>query len=124
MGLKRDDPFALGQHDAPECRQGLAAHRLPDHRKGLLPDRIVGGNVIGRIEIALVNLGARHEAVDITGMRARDLDGLQLLILDGENGVSSMHRIVAGVRHGNWKAAKSRILEGERGWWLRAAAHP
>jgi hypothetical protein len=39
-------------NDAPERHQGLAAHRLQDHRKGILPDRIVGGDVIGRVEEA------------------------------------------------------------------------
>ena len=36
--------FALGQHDAPERHQRLAAHRLADDRKGILPDRVVGGD--------------------------------------------------------------------------------
>ena len=68
MGLKRDDALAFGKHDAPERHQGLAAHRLADHRKGILADRIVGGDVIGRVEEALVDLGARHEAVDVDGV--------------------------------------------------------
>jgi hypothetical protein len=36
---ERDDPLALGQHDAPERHQSLAAHRLADDPEGLLPDR-------------------------------------------------------------------------------------
>ena len=84
VGLKRHHPLALGKHDAPECHQGLAAHRLADHRKGLLPDRIVGGDVIGRIEEALVNVGTRHEAVDVDRVGALDLNRLQLLIFDEE----------------------------------------
>jgi hypothetical protein len=84
IGLKRHHPFALGQHDAPERHQGFAAHRVADHRKGVLADRIVGGDVIGRLEEALVNVGTRHEAVDVDGVRAFDLDGLQLLVLNEE----------------------------------------
>jgi hypothetical protein len=82
--LKRHHPLALAQHNAPQRHQGLAAHRLADHRKGVLPDRIIGGDVIGRIEEALVDLRMRHKAVDVDRVRAGDLDGLQLLIFDEE----------------------------------------
>src|SRR5580704_2688220 len=82
--LKRHHPLALGQHHAPQRHQGFAAHRLADHRKGVLPDRIVGGNVIGRIEEALVDLRTLHKAIDVDYVRARDLDRLQLLIFDEE----------------------------------------
>ena len=82
--LKRHRPLALAQHNAPQRHQGLAAHRLADHRKGALPDRIVDGNVIGRIEEALVDLRTRHKAVDVDRVRARDLDRLQFVVLDEE----------------------------------------
>ena len=52
MGLKRHHALAVGQHDAPERHQRLAAHRLADDRKGVLPDRLVGGDVIGGVEEA------------------------------------------------------------------------
>ena len=42
----------------------------------------VGRDVIGMVEIALVDLVPRHEAVDVDGVVALDLDRLQLLRLD------------------------------------------
>jgi hypothetical protein len=84
IGIERDHPFALGQHDAPERHQSLAAHRFPDDRKGVLPNRIVGGDVIGRVEEAPVDFGAWHKAVDIDRVSAFDLDCLQLFVLDEE----------------------------------------
>jgi hypothetical protein len=69
---------------ASERHQRLAPHSLTDDRKGILADRIVGGDVIGRIEEALVNLCARREAIDVDRASASDLDCLQLAILDEE----------------------------------------
>jgi hypothetical protein len=43
----------------------LAAHGLTNNRKRLLSDRRVRGDVIGGVEEALVDLRARHEAVDL-----------------------------------------------------------
>src|SRR5580704_8676209 len=79
----------MGGHSPADRFQGSAARtpwfdRLADHRKGVLPDRIVGGNVIGRIEEALVDLRTLHKAIDVDNVRARDLDRLQLLIFDEE----------------------------------------
>ena len=84
VGLERDHPLTLGEHEPAERHHGLAAHRLPDHRKGILPDRIVGGDVVGRVEETLVDIGARHETVDVDRVAAGDLDRLQLLILHEE----------------------------------------
>jgi hypothetical protein len=52
----------------------------------VLPYRIVGGDVIitGRVEEALVDLGTRHEAVDVDRVGAPDFDGLQVLVLNEE----------------------------------------
>jgi hypothetical protein len=50
----------------------------------VLPYRIVGGDVTGRVEEALVDLGTRHEAVDVDRVGAPDFDGLQVLVLNEE----------------------------------------
>jgi hypothetical protein len=60
------------------------ARRLANDRKRLLSDRLARGDVIGGIEEALVDLRARHEAVDLDGVGALDLDRVQLGIIDDE----------------------------------------
>jgi hypothetical protein len=46
--------------------------------------RLVRGHIIRCVEEALVEPRSRHEAVDLDGMSARDLDGVEFLILDHE----------------------------------------
>ena len=77
-------PFALGKHDAPKRYQRLAAHCLADDREGLVSNRLVGGDVIGRIEKALIDFRAWHKAINVDRVGALDLDRLQLLIFDEE----------------------------------------
>jgi hypothetical protein len=73
VGLKRDLPLALGQHKAPKRHHGLLAHGLADHRKGLLGYRLVGSDIIGSVEEALVDLLAWHKTVDLDHVGALDL---------------------------------------------------
>src|SRR5260370_19970164 len=84
IGLQRNHPLALRQHQPPERHHALAAHGLTNDRKGLLPDRLAGHDVIRSVEEALVDLGARHKAVDLDGMGALDLDRFELRILHDE----------------------------------------
>src|SRR5438309_1767316 len=71
--------------DAPPQRHhGLAAHSLADHRKRLLADRLVGGDIVRSIEKALVDLWARHKTVDIDHVGALDLDGFKFLVRDDQ----------------------------------------
>ena len=74
-------------NDASERHHAFAAHRLANDRKRFLPDRIVRPDVIGAVEIALVDLAARDERVDLDHVVALDLDRLDLLVLDQEIGV-------------------------------------
>ena len=80
--LQHDDPFALGENHAPKRHHILDAHGLADHRKSLLPHFVVGHDVIGTVEITLVDLRTRHEAIDADHVTAFDGDRLKLLILD------------------------------------------
>src|SRR5262249_17045391 len=50
--------------------------------KSLLPNRAVGGNVVGRVDITFIDLIFWNELVNIDGARAFDLDGLYFLILN------------------------------------------
>jgi hypothetical protein len=52
--------------------------------KASCPTGSFGGDVIGGIEEALVDLRARHKAVDLDRVSALDLDGVELLIRDDE----------------------------------------
>src|SRR5262245_49005052 len=60
------------------------AHGFANHRKGLLPDRLAGHDIIRAIEEALIDRGVRHKAVDLDGVGALDLDRFELRILNDE----------------------------------------
>src|SRR5215216_6941174 len=52
--------------------------------KGLLSDRLAGRDVIRGVEETLVDLRARHKAVDLDRVGALNLDRFQLGIIDNE----------------------------------------
>src|SRR6202022_2223182 len=81
LGLKRNHTLAFGENQSPERHHGLAAHGLSDHRKGLLPDRLVRSYIIRTVEVALVDLRPRYEAIDFDHVSALDLDCFQLRIV-------------------------------------------
>jgi hypothetical protein len=74
--------LAVGQHDAGERGLVLSFHRIADHREGVDPGLAVGRDEIGLLEIARVDLLARDELIDLEGMRAFELDGLELVGID------------------------------------------
>src|SRR5262252_409305 len=82
--FKRDHPLALGEHEPPERHHPLAAHGFANDRKGLLPDRRAGDDIIRAIEEALVDRGVRHKSVDLDGVGALDLDRFELGVLNDE----------------------------------------
>src|SRR5262249_3984268 len=82
--LKCDHSLALREHEPPERHHPLAAHGFANHRKGLLPDRRAGHDIIRAIEEALVDRGVRHKSVDLDGVGALDLDRFELRILNDE----------------------------------------
>jgi hypothetical protein len=53
-------------------------------REGLLADGLVRRKVIGAVEEAFVDLGARHERADFDRVVALDLDRFELVVLDHE----------------------------------------
>jgi hypothetical protein len=57
---------------------------VPDHRKRLLGDRLVRGDIIRCVEKPLVDLGTGHETIDLDHVGALDLDGVKLLVLDDQ----------------------------------------
>ena len=80
--LDRHDVLAVGEHDPRQRDAVLVLHGIADHGKGLDGRLAVGRDVIGMVEIALVDLVPRHEAVDVDGVVALDLDGVEFLRLD------------------------------------------
>jgi hypothetical protein len=58
-----------------------------------LPDWLAGHDIIRTIEEALVDLGARHKAVDLDGVGALDLDSFELSIFNDE--VLALGQLVA-----------------------------
>jgi hypothetical protein len=58
------------------------AHRLADHRECFLTDLVIRNNVIGTVEISLVELITRNEFVDDDRVRAFDLQRFDLFVLD------------------------------------------
>jgi len=59
-------------------------HCFPDDRKGVLPNRFVGRDIIRSVEKALVDLAAGYQTVDLDRMGALDLDRVQFRVLDHE----------------------------------------
>jgi hypothetical protein len=80
--LQRDHALALGQDDPAERDHVLAAHRVADHAERFAADLIVRRDVIAAVVVALVDLRARHEAVDVDGVVALDLQRLDLFVFD------------------------------------------
>ena len=66
----------------PEPDDLLVAHGVPDDRESLLADALARRDVIGRVVVARVDLGAGHEFVDVDRMRALDLDLVELVVVD------------------------------------------
>ena len=74
--------LAVGQHDARQRDPFLVLHGVADHGEGVDCGLAVGGDVIGVIVIALVDLVPGHKTVDLDGVIALDLDGFELFLFD------------------------------------------
>jgi hypothetical protein len=53
----------------------------PDHSKGLLADLPVGHDVIGPVDIEIIDLVSRYELINIDGAGRLDLDGLEVFVV-------------------------------------------
>ena len=80
--LEHHQALAAEQHDARQAHHLLRPHGIADDGERLLAHAIGGREVVGRVEVKLVDLGARHEALDVDGVIALDLDGLELVVLE------------------------------------------
>jgi hypothetical protein len=80
--LQHHQALAPKQHDASKAYLLLGPHGVADDGKGFLTHAIGGRQVIGRIEIELVDLLARHEALDVDRVIALDLHRLELVVVE------------------------------------------
>src|SRR3954453_158 len=62
-GFNEKGPLARRQHDTRQPNDPLAAHRISDHREGLLPDFLARHDVIWLLEITRVYLANGKEAL-------------------------------------------------------------
>ena len=74
--------LAVGEHDAGQRHPALVLHGVADDGEGLLAALAVRHDVVGPLVVALVDLLLRHELVDVDGVRALELDRVDLLGLD------------------------------------------
>jgi hypothetical protein len=75
--LKHNDTFVLGYNHAAERHHVLAAHHLADDRKSILAHVVVGYDVVGTVEVPLINLVARHKRIDVDRVRSLNCDGIR-----------------------------------------------
>ena len=79
--LEHDDPLPLRQHGTTERHHPLAAHGFADHGKRFLPDATVWRDVVGALQISLVDLLERNERVDFDGVSALDRNSVEFVIV-------------------------------------------
>ena len=77
----------LASTTTAQGHRALAAHGLADHREGVLPGLVVGDDVIGAIQISLVDLLSGNERVDFDGVVALDRNGIEFVVFDRDVGV-------------------------------------
>ena len=73
---------AVGEDDAGQRHAALVLHGVADDGECLLAALAVRHDVVGPLVVALVDLFFGHELVDVDGVRALELDGVDLLGLD------------------------------------------
>src|SRR4029450_9179780 len=77
-----DDALALGDSAAAYPHHALVTHGVADDRERFLPNAVGRRDVIGAVVEALVDLRRGDEAVNVDGVPALHLDGLELVIVD------------------------------------------
>src|SRR5690349_14557306 len=73
-GFKHHDMLTTGQNTTAKPAHPLVTDRIADNGKCFLSDPIGRGDVVGANWVAIIDFGARHEAVDFDRMSALDLD--------------------------------------------------
>jgi hypothetical protein len=81
-GLQRDDVFAMRDNDLGERDAILIFHSIADDRERVRADLAAWCDVVGPVEITLVDFGLRHEPFDVDRVRTLDLDSLQFRLVN------------------------------------------
>ena len=76
--------FASRQHDPSDRDHVHFGNRVANDRESVLSDLAIGSEVIGGVDIAVVDLAARNELIDLDGPGAFDLHGVDLLVFHDE----------------------------------------
>src|SRR5215467_1375929 len=82
--LKHHDVFAAGEHHATEPNEAFVLDRVANDRKCFQSSLAGWSDKIWAIQVTMINFDYRHEAVDLDGVSALNLDLLELVILDTE----------------------------------------
>ena len=82
--LQRDDVFPSRQHDPSDRDHVHFGNGIANDREGVLSNLAIGSDVVGRVDIAVVDLAARNELIDFDRPGAFDLHGVDLLVFDNE----------------------------------------
>src|SRR5215470_9096573 len=93
LRLERDHMLAPRQHHPTERDHVQLCNGVPNDGEGFLTHRPIRGYVVGRLDVALIDLIFWNELVDVDGPRALDLNGLYLLTLN--NHVLALGDLVA-----------------------------
>jgi hypothetical protein len=73
-----------GQDDPTECDHVHFADGVSDDRKGILPDLTIGGDVIRRVDVTIIDFVSRNELIDFNGPGTLDFDSLKFFVLNDE----------------------------------------
>jgi hypothetical protein len=71
------------EHDPTDRDHVHFADRVTDDSKGILSETI-GCDVVGRVNVAIIDLVSRNELINLNRSRALDFDSLKLFVLNDE----------------------------------------
>src|ERR1041385_6295121 len=80
--FERNEELADRDDDARESNAVLLRHGVADHREGLNAGLAVGDNVVGTVAVARIDFRDWHETIDVDGVSAFELHGLEFVRLD------------------------------------------
>jgi hypothetical protein len=82
--LEVDDVFSARQDNTTESNQLHFGYRIADDRKGILSHLAVGSDVVGGVDVSVIDLASWNELINFNRTGAFDLHGIDLLIFDKE----------------------------------------
>ena len=76
--------LATCQHNSADGDHVHFGDRIANDREGVLSNLAIGSQVVGRVDIAVVDLTARYELIDFDSPGALDLHRIDLLVFHSE----------------------------------------